>query len=213
MEVWGVQGVTRPDLRPSRSRGSHTLQQMISFMHHRRYGVVCRKFRPAFPLFPAVLTFLLAFSWSIPARAFEPVDCAAGQPRWSESEPKLNLVHIFCGDINRRDKPVGFHARPEGRDPATARMVEVLDSANAAGVYTATVEVLDGEHWKEKFSSFFPDRLSQHQVVQLILAAYEDGGGGPRWEGRSGAGFRVQGYEIEIEGETRINTAYPLYQR
>lgn len=182
-------------------------------MYHRRYREVCRSFRPASPVYPAVLAFVLALSWLAPAWAFEPVDCTAGQPRWSDSEPKLNLVHIFCGEINRRDKPVGFHARPQGRDPATARVVKVLDSANEAGVYTATIEVLDGERWKEKFSSFFPDRLSQHQVVQLILAAYEESGGGQRWEGRSEAGFRVQGYEIEIDGETRINTAYPLYQR
>lgn len=157
--------------------------------------------------------FLLASGFSQAAWAFDPVDCTTAQPHWSETEPKLNLVHIFCGEINSRGKPVGYHARPKGKDPATARVTRILDAANSAGVYTARIELRDKGSWKEKFSSFFPDRLDQREVVRLILAAYEDSGGGQRWEGGSGAGFRVQGYEIEVEGETRINTAYPLYQR
>lgn len=161
----------------------------------------------------AIALFLLASSLPQAGSAMEPVDCSRDQTYWSQTEPSLNLVHIFCGEINSRGKPVGYHARFQGKDPDTARVTRILDPANDAGVYTARIEVRDNGSWKEKFSSFFPDRLDQGEVVRLILSAYEESGGGQRWEGVSGAGFRVQGYEIEVEGETRINTAYPLYQR
>lgn len=182
-------------------------------MPNRRSGGVCRRLFSDSSSAIAILILLLGLFWSASAQAFEPVDCETEYPYWSDSDPKLNLVHIFCGEINSRDQPVGFHARPRGEDPVTARVAKIRDVANAVGVYTASVEILDDEHWKEKFSSLFPDRLGQRQVVRLILSAYKDSGGGQQWEGKSGAGFRIQGYEIEIDGETRINTAYPLYQR
>src|SRR5688572_6858301 len=46
---------------------------------------------------------------------------------WSDTEPAVNQTHIFLGDLNRRGKPVGFHSRPGGKDPTTARLVRIID--------------------------------------------------------------------------------------
>ena len=35
----------------------------------------------------------------------------------SNTQPKINLTHIFEGEINKNNKPVGFHSRPGGKDP------------------------------------------------------------------------------------------------
>ncbi|MEM7219039.1 MAG: EndoU domain-containing protein [Pseudomonadota bacterium] len=133
-------------------------------------------------------------------------------PHWSSTRPEINLRHVFEGEINRRDAPTGFHARPGGVDPAGARVVRIKDRPNRAGVYTADVEVRDGRQWKSKFSSFFPDSLSQQQVIDVILHAYRNSRDPQRqpWTGPSGLGFQVQGYTTSRGG---INTAFPVYNR
>ncbi len=137
---------------------------------------------------------------------------AADLPHWSSTDPEINLWHVFYGEINRKGKPTGFHSRPGGNDPANARVVSVKDRPNRAGVYTANIEVRDGNRWKSKFSSFFPDNLSQQEVVDIIVHAYNNSKN-PRkqpWSGPSGLGFQVQGYTSSRGG---INTAFPVYQR
>lgn len=137
---------------------------------------------------------------------------AAHGPKWSETAPAINLWHVFDGEINRRGKPVGFHARPGGRDPAGARVVDIRSSPNRAGVYTATVEIRDGDGWRQKFSSFFPDHMSRQQVLDAVLHAYRNSDN-PRaqpWSGPSGHQFRIEGYTLS-KGD--INTAFPVYVR
>lgn len=133
-------------------------------------------------------------------------------PKWSKTEPNINQWHIFAGEINRSGKPVGYHSRPGGQDPAGARVKSVRDRPNKAGVYTAAIEIRDGQQWKEKFSSFFPDSLSRNEVLQAILNAYEnsDNPNAQPFEGPSGLGFSVQGYTSSRGG---INTAFPIYVR
>lgn len=77
---------------------------------------------------------------------------------WSKTQPQINLTHIFKGEINRHGKPTGFHSRPGGADPEGARIKKIMSRPNAAGVYTARVEIWDARQrlWKEKFSSFSP---------------------------------------------------------
>ena len=58
----------------------------------------------------------------------------------------VNVTHIFAGEINKRGKPTGFHSRPGGQDPATARLVRIVDRPNRAGVYTAEVENCLAQH-------------------------------------------------------------------
>ena len=137
---------------------------------------------------------------------------AGHSPQWSNSRPAINQWHIFDGEINRKGKPVGFHSRPNGRDPATARVVKLKSKANRAGVYTATIEVQDGNRWQQKFSSFFPDSMSRQDVIDAVLHAYKNSKN-PKaqpWRGPSGHNFQIEGYTLS-KGD--INTAFPIYVR
>lgn len=128
--------------------------------------------------------------------------------------PDINLTHIFDGEINRRGKPVGFHARPFGVDPQNARVVKVMGRPNRQGVYTARVEIFDRQTnlWKEKFSSFFPDNMDEVKVRSAIGHAYSNRHANKKqpWQGPSGHGFEVQGY---LDRDGRINTAFPIYKK
>lgn len=132
--------------------------------------------------------------------------------KWSKTSPALNLHHIFEGEINRKGKPVGYHSRPGGNDPDGARVVSVKDGPNRLGVYTANIEIRDGNQWKSKFSSFFPDNMSQQEVTKAILNAYNNSNDKKKqpWQGPSGLGFDIQGYTMS-RGD--INTAFPIYRR
>lgn len=142
---------------------------------------------------------------------------------WSTTSPKLNLSHIFEGEINKRGKPVGFHARFQGIDPEGAKVVKIISGPNQQGVYTGSVEILDDQehHWKRKsFSSFFPDNLSRINVQTLILKAYGLSKVNQRgkWRGSSGLGFSIEGWLCPKGGrvncpEGAINTAYPIYKK
>jgi len=137
---------------------------------------------------------------------------AHGERVWTQTEPAINATHVFLGEINRKGKPTGYHARPGGEDPRSARVLRKSEGPNAAGVYTAQVAVRDPitSEWKQKFSTFFPDRLSHQQVIAAILHAYRnrEHGNDEPWRGPSGLGFPIQGYTLR---DGRINTAYPIY--
>jgi hypothetical protein len=128
---------------------------------------------------------------------------------WSDTKPAVNLTHIFHGEINKRGKPVGFHARPDGRDPNGSGVKAVLSPANKQGVYVARVWVASPR--KTKMSTFFPDSLDRAGVIRAILNAHRKGRfKGGRFSGPSGHGFTIEGYLL---GDGRINTAYPVYRR
>ena len=132
--------------------------------------------------------------------------------KWSDTNPNINQWHIFDGEINRKGKPVGYHSRPDGKDSDKARVRSIRDSPNKSGVYTASIEIRDGNQWKEKFSSFFPDSMSRDEVLNAVLNAYQNSND-PRaqpFEGPSGLGFNIQGYTSNKGG---INTAFPIYVR
>ncbi len=143
--------------------------------------------------------------------------------QWSQTDPAINLTHVFEGEINKRGKPVGFHARPLGQDPAHARLIKRLSGPNNAGVYTGRAEIQDRRlnEWKAKsFSSFFPDRLTRAQITDYILVAFKDARPDKRgkWRGKSGAGFQIEGWLCPKGGtktcpDGAINTAYPIYQK
>ena len=136
---------------------------------------------------------------------------AAGRPRpeLSATAPAINVTHIFEGEINRKGRPVGFHARPGGRNPANARVVRVVDGPNRQGVYVAEVEIRDGGRWLKKISTFYPDRMSRGEVIAAILQAYRGRTNkGEKFRGPSGRGFTIEGYFQN----GRINTAWPIFQ-
>ncbi len=134
--------------------------------------------------------------------------------QWTATRPPINATHIFHGQINRRGKPTGFHAKTNGKVPPGVRILRVQAGPNRAGVYTARVAIRDPRsgQWKEKFSTLFPDRLSRQQVIAAIVHAYRhrQRGRSRPWRGPSGLGFPIEGY---LRRDGRINTAYPIYIR
>jgi hypothetical protein len=158
------------------------------------------------PLLVLVLV-ALALGWALRAPAG-----AATPSRLAVTGPPVNEAHIFQGEINRRGKPVGFHSRPGGRNPAGARVTRIIQGPNRLGVYLAEVEIRNREgRWLRKTSTFYPDTLSRQDVVRAIRNAYgrREGGGSEKFRGPSGKGFTIEGYYQN----GRINTAWPIFQR
>lgn len=158
-----------------------------------------------------LLTFVLAALALIGAFAGSAGRVSA-RPALSDTDPPVNETHIFQGEINRRGKPVGYHSRPGGRDPAGARVARVVQGPNRLGVYVAQVEIRDRDgEWLRKVSTFYPDAMSRREVVRAILHAYErrTTGGAEKFRGPSGKGFTIEGYYQN----GRINTAWPIFQR
>ena len=150
---------------------------------------------------------------SRPAPQAGPAPAPALRSEWGDTDPAINLEHVFEGQINRRGKPIGFHSRPGGREPEGARVARTVSGPNAAGVYIAEVEIRSGSgRWLRKTSTFYPDSMSRDEVVAAILHAWNDRRdlGGGKFQGDSGEGFTIEGYTLDDGG---INTAYPIYKR
>lgn len=157
-------------------------------------------------------SFLLALAALVLIQgAASPRSSRRAAEEWSRTRPPVNVSHIFEGEINRRGRPVGFHSRPGGRNPADARVARILDRPNRAGVYTAEVEIRSGSRWLSKRSTFYPDRMDREAVIRAILNAWSRRapGGAEKFRGPSGQGFTIEGYYQD----GRINTAYPIYTR
>lgn len=133
---------------------------------------------------------------------------------WTKTSPAINVTHIFKGEINRRGKPTGLHAKFNNKLPKSSKIIRIKGKPNAAGVYTADVAINDpkSDEWKRKFSSMFPDKLSAKEVLTAILHAYKNREPNKKrpWRGPSGHGFTIEGYLLK---DGRINTAYPIYVR
>ncbi len=132
--------------------------------------------------------------------------------RWTATDPPINFRHIELGEINRRGEAVGFHHRPNGIDPATARVERIAQAPDAHGVYRARVAIRDPQSGafvpKKAPSTFFPDAMSDQDVIDMILAVFRSSHrrGDGRFVGDSGRGFAVEGWYQN----GRINAAYPL---
>ncbi len=133
---------------------------------------------------------------------------------WTETSPAVNATHIFIGEINRRGKPTGFHAKTKGQIPKNAKLLKIKSRPNQAGVYTAQVGIYDkrSRQWKEKFSTMYPDEMGPADIIKAVLHAYKNRkqGESQPWRGPSGHGFPIEGYLLN---DGRINTAYPIYIR
>ncbi|MEN8213263.1 MAG: EndoU domain-containing protein [Pseudomonadota bacterium] len=137
---------------------------------------------------------------------------SAGKKLWTKTSPAVNATHIFIGEINRRGKPTGFHAKTKGQTPKDAKIIAVKSRPNQAGVYTAQVGIYDkrSRQWKQKFSTMYPDDMEPAEIVKAVLHAYSNRkpGKSQPWRGPSGHGFPIEGYLLN---DGRINTAYPIY--
>jgi hypothetical protein len=137
---------------------------------------------------------------------------ALAAQQWTQTEPPIDLAHIDMGEINRHGEPVGYHHRANGIDPPGARVSRIVQPPDANGVYRARVELRDPATgaWLDKraASTFFPDAMSDAEVVAAVLAAFRDGHlrGDGRFVGQSGRGFVIEGWYRS----GRILAAYPL---
>ncbi len=133
---------------------------------------------------------------------------------WTETSPAVNATHIFIGEINRRGKPTGFHAKTNGQIPKDAKILKIKSWPNQSGVYTAQIGIYDkrSQRWKEKFSTMYPDKMEPAEIIKAVLHAYSNRNPGKTqpWRGPSGHGFPIEGYLLN---DGRINTAYPIYIR
>ena len=139
-----------------------------------------------------------------------PAALAARQ--WTRTEPPIDLTHIDAGEINRHGEAVGYHHRANGIDPPGARVVQIVQPPDANGVYRARVALRDPVTgaWLDKgaASTFFPDAMSDAEVVEAILAAFRNGRlrRDGRFVGQSGHGFAIEGWYRSGQ----ILAAYPL---
>lgn len=157
----------------------------------------------------ATLFALLLVPAALSARSVETPGLAT---KWTASDPPINLAHIDYGEINRRGEAVGYHHRQNGVDPPEARVMRIVQPPDASGIYRARVALrnpMTGA-WIDKKapSTFFPDAMSDDEVVEAILAAFQDGSrrGDGEFIGASGRGFAIEGWYQN----GRINAAYPL---
>lgn len=98
--------------------------------------------------------------------------------------PEINKEHIFCGEISGH-LAKGFHARPDGNNPATVAQFDITQPANAQDIYGGIAHLdIHGEQ-AQKFSTMFPDRCDQEEVLNSVLYAYHHQiacpAGAPNW--------------------------------
>ena len=155
------------------------------------------------------LAVLLPVLLSLTVWAREPVPRGR---KWTATDPPINFAHIETGEINSRGEAVGYHHRPNGIDPPGAKVLRITQPPDTSGIYRARVALRDprtGE-WIDKgaASTFFPDAMSDAEVIQAVLSAFHDGDGQSdgKFVGDSGHGFMIEGWYQS----GRIAAAYPL---
>jgi hypothetical protein len=131
---------------------------------------------------------------------------------------RINVKHLFHGEINKGGKAVGFHHAGSIGHQGKARISSIVDPANAVGVYRAKVEVFNEATgmWvaKASASTFFPDVWTRAQVLNEVRGAFGNQlPRSPHWapnyfEGLSPSGVRIGGY-LDTFGD--INTSFPIY--
>lgn len=150
----------------------------------------------------------------------------------TDNSPTVDIAHIFCGAINSRGKPVGYHHRQTGKGATTASIGQITRKNQATGVYMAKgIKVWNGERWllKKGLSSFFPDSCTAAQVFRSIRFAsshiayrYRNG----KWSGQSAPSHTQTGVQNQYclgedesiltiqgyfqKGGRAVATAWPL---
>lgn len=145
-------------------------------------------------------------------------DCRDRGFHWSDDQPAVNRLHVFCGEI-RSGRPKGFHST---RLLETSPVVTGVTgrSNERDGIYDASVRFRNDT---VKFSTFFPDACTVDQVVASIHYAATHverehpqwGRLGPSAPEQHGDGYCVDGngdpFEIRMGllSDGRVNTAFP----
>ena len=106
-------------------------------------------------LLAAVLTSVLLVYAEDPNNFACDMDSPSGKDVYSEDEPKVNLVHIFCGQIDKKTKKakkaVGFHSHPGGKDPDCARASDVSKKQQKKNSYMEFTAYNKVEVWHGYF--------------------------------------------------------------
>ncbi|MSP03414.1 MAG: hypothetical protein EXR07_20590 [Acetobacteraceae bacterium] len=157
----------------------------------------------------------LAVSWPGPVVARD--SCRDGL---SAGSPRVELRHVFCGEINRRGQAVGFHSRPGGVNPPTVRDTGTPRPVPGyPGLYNLTQFQIaqDGQTGIKGISTFFPDKCSAGDVVAAIQFAFSNGHrkeeqfrgmSGPGCTTADGRQFPITGFTGGREG-SHVRTGYP----
>lgn len=173
----------------------------------------------------AVLAGLLLACLPWPVAA-DTIDCTAAGALWSDSDPPIDLTHIFCGDVDRRDAALeGYHALAKSHSDGEAEIREIYDGPNADGVSRAVIclpgSKAAGVRRRCKCSSLFPGDWSVEQVTEAIQLALRDGRTDRRgfFRGPGGSGFAVEGWLVPAHraraacgAERCVATAYPVFE-
>jgi Bacterial EndoU nuclease len=191
-----------------------------SFFHKRPFGLPSKSI-VFVVLMLAIGALLLAGS------AASEMECA-GISHWSETSPPINQQHVFCGEWNsRKNRPAGFHSRPDGENPATVGTLTVTQPANAKGLYGVRWSYA-GHSERRKFSTMFPDNCNRDQVLNSIVYAVKHPSacppGAPPWakcgpnkppqsgrdycEASDGSIFTIA--FATLKDSDKVNTAFPL---
>ena len=90
---------------------------------------------------------------------------------FSDGNPPVNMVHIFCGQIIK-GKATGFHSHPGGANPECAK---AEDEVNYEAYNTITVWDEKQNKWVKKGprpTTFWPTSMSVPDVVTIIQNLY-----------------------------------------
>ncbi len=160
---------------------------------------------------------ILAWPAAAQAQGHGRAECAGGQ---SGGSPRVELRHIFCGEINRRGLAVGFHSRPGGHNPPTVSGTPApRPIPGHPGLYNLTRFQIsqDGQTGTKGISTMYPDKCSAADVVAAIQHAYNNGQrteeqfrglSGPSCTDAEGRPFPIVGF-TDRRGGLHIRTGYP----
>jgi hypothetical protein len=148
--------------------------------------------------------------------------CTDANWHWSTTQPRVNRLHVFCGEIGANNTPKGFHSRQLLADSAVVTAVNNIRNQHQ-GLFDADVDFTAPAQPHSKFSTFFPDACTVDQVTaSVVYAANNQAGPAPGWgvlgpsaPPAGGAAYCLdsQGAPFVIRmgllGNGDVNTAFP----
>ncbi|WDG79132.1 EndoU domain-containing protein [Pseudomonas chlororaphis] len=101
---------------------------------------------------------------------------------FSTTTPKINLKHIFCGEVNAVGYGVGFHAKTSGQFPPSANAAPLNPPPAGNAIYqlqqVGVKRYLSSDSYTPKerpaTSQMFPDNCSEAQITNSISYAYNN---------------------------------------
>ena len=130
-------------------------------------------------LFVSLALVLFTFTEAVGPKNFK---CDKNSPTganiFSDGNPQVNMVHIFCGQIIK-DKATGFHSHPGGTNPECAKAEDQakapLNDKDYEAYNKITVWDEKQKKWVEKGpkpTTFWPTSMSVPDVVTTIQSLY-----------------------------------------